>query len=72
VFLDWWANHTGPRQTGYQAPLVVNPTTGLREFHSGAFWPLDGAQSQVLLTSDATLCLDRRGVIFAKLHDRLA
>ncbi len=44
VFLDWWANHTGPRQTGYQAPLAVNPATGLREFHSGEFWPLDGAQ----------------------------
>ena len=43
VFLDWWRNHTGPRQTGFQAPLPLNPATGLREFRSTAFWPLDGA-----------------------------
>ena len=43
VFLDWWANHTGPRQTGFEVPMPVDPSTGQRGFSATPFWPLDGA-----------------------------
>ena len=47
VFLDWWANHTGPRQAGFEVPMPLDPVTGLREFRSTSFWPLDGAHARL-------------------------
>ena len=43
AFLDWWTNHTGPRQASFEVAMPVDPATGQRGFSATPFWPLDGA-----------------------------